>query len=422
MVDISSTGYAVLDRVRTISNTALDNNPYQRAVMASPPTVTVSATSDATLATALAFVSASTLTAAASKIAWYGGIPSATSTGYVAMPVTSVLPAVSGNLATFANANITTDQNAWMHALEFMTDSDTVEIGVFTNNVKQTFIQVDGQYVSFTPVTGTGASADNFIKLVFASRKPRRIRMMGCALNSNGNLTLWKQIRIKAICDFWKPPQQDVVKLGFCGDSYAEGTNGAGTVYPVSNGSWPTLTGELLGFRDVRQLAVGGTGYLADNTGTRSTFRAQIPRFAAQAPFDLFVVGHGYNDYSSSPSAITTEATLALQALRAANIGVPIVVLGSQAGARGPDATTIAVDGAISAAVTAIADRLCKFAPVSSDVPTWLNGTGKSGTTNGTGNSDVYVDPDGIHPTLAGAEYIAYRTARAVRTALAAMG
>ena len=427
MVDISSTGYAKLDRLRTISNVALNNNPYERAIMASPPTVTVSATTDGTLAAAVPFVSGAALTSAAiNKVAWYGGVPSPyAAINYVCMPVTSVLPSVNGNLAAGANSSgVTADMNAWSHAMEVMTDATTIEFCLFTNNVKKTFIQVDGQYVDFTGVTGTGTTADNFIKLAFASRKVRRIRITGSSLNSNANTVLYKQIRVAATCDFWKPSMQDVIRVGFCGDSYAEGTNGAGTTYPVSNAAWPVLACELLGFRDCRQLAVGATGYLADNGGLRSTFRNQIPRFSAQAPFDLLIVGHGYNDYASSPSAVTTEATLALQALRAANVGVPIVVLGAQAGTKGPDATLIAIENAISAAVTAVNDPLCKFHPVSTDTTTWLNGTGKVGATNGSGNSDVYIDPDGIHPAgpLAGEEYLAYRTAKSVRTALAAMG
>lgn len=237
----------------------------------------------------------------------------------------------------------------------------------------------------------------------------------------SGGPALIKTIRTAPLYSFWKPCQRDVIRVGWSGDSYSEGTNGAGTVYPIPNASWPVMTCELLGFRDCRQLAVGATGYLSDDGGLRSKMRDQIPRWAAQGPFDLLVFAHGYNDSSFSASAITAEVLYDLQLVRANYPTTPIVVHGCQAGNSGPGASQIATENAIAAAVAQFADQFAVFMPVSTDIPTWLNGTGYSGATNASGNSDIYVDPDHTHATQSGYQYLSYRSARAIRNALASM-
>lgn len=425
MVDISSTGYAKLARLRRILDGALNNNPYERAAMAAPPTIGVSASTDATLGASVAMVASNALTSAAvNNVAFYGGVPSA-ALGYVAMPVSSWAPATNGNINALVGGSspgLTGDQVAWSNAAEIMTDAPKVEFCLYNSSNRKVMFQVDGQYVDFNgSASGNASNADTFFELTFATRKTRRIRVLMSSLLTTG-LSMLKAIRVSATCSFWKPSQQDVLRAGCIMDSYGEGTNGSATIYPIPNAPWPIVACELLGIRDCRQLAAGGTGYLADNAGTRSILRNQLSKFWSQAPFDLLIVGHGYNDTSSAPAAVTAEALYDLQQMRAANPGVPVVVLGTQAGATGPSAAVIATEGAVSAAVAALADPLCKFVPVSTDIPTWLNGTGFSGTTNGSGNSDAYIDTDHIHPVIAGAEYLAFRTALGVRRAVASMG
>jgi hypothetical protein len=403
---------------------AVNNSPYRRAVMTTPPTISVSASSDATLGPSVAMVASNALTPAAlNNVAFYGGVPSP-ALGYVAMPVSSWAPATNGNISSLVGASspgLTTDQVAWSHAAEIVTDALKAEFCLYNSSNRKVMFQVDGQYVDFTGSTSaSGSNADTYFELTFATRKVRRIRVLMSSLLTTG-MTMLKAIRVSATCSFWKPNLQNVLRAGWITDSYGEGTNGSATIYPIPNAAWPVLASELLGIRDCRQLSAGGTGYLANNSGTRSTLRNQLAKFWAQAPFDLLVLGHGYNDTAQSASAVTAEALYCLQQIRAANAGVPIVVLGTQAGATGPGASTLTTEAAVAAAVASFADPLCKFAPVSTDVPTWLNGTGFSGSTNSTGNSDVYVDTDHIHPTIVGAEYLSFRTALGVRKAVASM-
>jgi lysophospholipase L1-like esterase len=403
-------------RMRAIMDTAHEVNPYQRDVMSTPPTVAVGATSDGTL-TVNSIATGGVLTPfALNQVAWYGGVPNPVLTAYACMPVTTVLPSTNGNIGSgFA------DKNQWASAFEFSTDSDKVQLTIFMSNAVKVMLQVDGQYVDKVGVTGLGAAnADTFITMTFASRKPRRIRVLVPSLPSKGPCLI-KTIRTTATCTVWKPSQSQVLRCGWFGDSYSEGTNGAATVYPVPNAAWNVIACELLGIRDCRQLAVGQTGYLATATGTRSKLRDLIPLVAYQGPYDVIVIAHGYNDSSNTPAAVQAEALACYQLLRKMYPNTPIVVLGCQAGNAGPNAAQIACEGAIAAAVTQFNDPFCKFAPVSTAVPTWLNGTGKLGAPNSTGNSDVYVDPDGAHPSLAGNEFLGFRAAGAVRGAITSM-
>lgn len=397
---------AKLQRMYGIIQRAHTGNPYSSAVMSSPPTITVAATSDGTL-TNSPLTAASALTSAAlTQVAWYGGVPTPILTNYVCMPVASILPSTAGNIGSGM-----LDKNQWASAMEIVTDSDKVQFGVYISSAAKLMFQVDGQYVDMAGTPGNNAAnTDTFFLLTFASKKPRRIRVLAPNLPSKG-ATLYKSIRITTGCSFWKPSQADVLRLGWAGDSYSEGTNGAASIYPIPNAAWPVLTGELLGFRDVRQLAVGSCGYVSDNAGVRSKMIDQMPRWANQAPFDLFVFANGYNDSASSAATITAQVSACLAYARTNYPSTPIVVLGCQAGNAAPSAAQITCEGAIQSAVTALNDPYVKFAPVSTDTPTWLN----------SGNASVYVDADNTHPNVAGAEFISYRARNAVTTAIASM-
>lgn len=393
------------------------NNPYQKPVMSSPPTLTVNAATDAALGP-FDFMVASNAIApkALNQIAFYGGVPTPLSNAFVAMPVTSVLPQTTGNCGV-----PTSDTNSWASAFEIMTDAITIEFGIFNDNHKKVMFQIDGQYLDFVGSVGLGASAaTTFYHLVFATRRARRIRVLIPTHPAYGAAFL-KTIRCDTLSTYWKPNMKQVLRVGWSGDSMSEGTNQSATIYPMPNAAWPVLTCELLGLRDCRQLAVGACGYLSNDGGLRSKLRDQMPRWAPHAPFDLLVFSNGYNDASNTPAAITAEVLFDLQLARAMFPQTPIVVLGCQAGNSGPGVTQIATENAISTAVTSFGDPLCKFAPVSTDNPPWVSGTGFAGATNASGNSDLYVDTDNTHQTLAGAEFVSFRAAAAIRTAVASM-
>jgi hypothetical protein len=76
--------------------------------------------------------------------------------------------------------------------------------------------------------------------------------------------------------------------------------------------------------------------------------------------------------------------------------------------------------------VTAFNDPYCKFIPQTTDPSgSWINGTGRTGATNGTGNADIYIGgvsgTDTTHPNDLGHLYLAYRAANRIATAIASM-
>lgn len=375
------------------------NNPYQSGVMANPPTVAVGATSDATL-TLSSMVSAGAFTPGFNAVAFYGGKPTIYGGLYISMPVTSIAPSTGANLGG--------SLNQWSWAFEFTTDSDKVQLGLYTSSTHKHFFQVDGKYVDLAGTVGNGASiVDTFFTLTFASKKARRIRVLMPTFPAKGPSML-KTIRVSPGCSFWKPDQSQVLRMGWFGDSYPEGTNAENSVYQVANAAWPILTGELLGVRDVRQFVAGSTGYISTMAGARPKLIDMIPLVADQGDMDIIVVSHGYNDSSNTPADIKAAAKAAYAALRKQYPNAAIIVLGCQAGNGAPTAAQIATENAIKDAVTETGDKFMRFVRVSTDNPVWLSSA----------NASLYVSSDNTHPNLAGHEYISFRTAPGVRAAI----
>lgn len=436
---LNSRGVEVLSRLKRTMARALDNNPLSLPAR-TDLTVTQSATSDGTL-TNLPLAASNLLTAnARDLVAWYGGYPAGASaaSASVVVPVSSMLPG-NGNLQGYTNtpSNVTADLSQWTAVMEFMTDATTVELGFLLSNKRVVFLLVNGQYLvdRTTGWTGAGAgNANSFLKIAGLTGINRITALFGVDV-SGPSATMVAGLRTNALASVWKPDQQNVLRAAFAGDSFVEGqgllANG-NFVHTVPNAPMAQVAGQLLGIRDVRQFAVGGSGYLADNNGTRSKFAAQIARWApngngptGQGPFDLIVINHGFNDQAqaaAAPDTFQAEVLADLRLIRSYS-AAPIVVLGSQAGKRGPDANTLLVEARIKAAVEQVADPLCRFAPVSADVQPWISGTGQIGATNGSGNSDLYTSaaPDTSHPSLAGHYYLGQRVATAVRAAVSAM-
>lgn len=431
---MTKAGISKYERVRKLLNRANMvrwSNPYAAPVMATPPTVTFTNASDGALGAAVLMTSGvtnSVLTSAAlNQVAWYGGIPKGNGK-YVHMPVASVSPAVGGNLAGYANTAITADMNAWNYGEVILTDALTVEFGIFANSSMRVMLQVDDQYVDKVGWVGAQAGgADNFLKLVFATRKMRKIRLMHAIRAGAASGSMLFQIRLTALAKFRSPVVSNLTKLLWFGDSNGEGLLHA---YETPNAPNGFITGELLGFDDTRLCSVGQTGYTVDNGGLRKKLRDQLPMHLDPAGSlyqgvpDAIMFSHGYNDYPTAPATITAEVAYDL-ALARSYANCPILVNGAMPGNKGPDAQLLAVENAISAGVTqyvaSSGDKLCKFLPFLTDTVVPIEGTGYVGATNASGNSDYAVDTDHIHLAVYGHELAAYQQAHRARVALSSM-
>lgn len=372
-------------RLRQICNLAKATNPWDNAVLSSPPTVTASASADASTTVATTIINS------LSSCALYGA--KWTSNGTAMVPTTTT----RSDASTFAYSGV----------LEMETDAPTVSVGFLTSNI-DCLVEVNGQFVSKTPTTRSG-SGTQYVVMAFGSSAVRRIRIF--------SISPARFIYLPPLYKVWAPSNDDVIRCVITGDSYTAAT-GPSSV----NLSWANIFGTMMGWRDTRACGIGGTGYLAPGTGSAWTCRSHISDVTSVSP-DIAVFAHGVNDASYSPSSITAEALLCYQAVRAANANTVILAFGPWPAATGPSASILAVDGAISAAVSAMNDPLCKYIPTSVDpAGSWFTGTGRTGATNGTGNADLYIGgvsgTDTVHPNDAGSLYLARRAAVGARAAL----
>ena len=422
----------VLKLLRLFEGASNGRNPYDRE-LATGVTVTVNTATDVSLGAVapLASGNPATLTSAAlNQIAWYGGIPKNVGNGaskYVTVVSTSSAPG-NGNLQTWAGTNgITADMSGWSSALEIETDMQTIEIGCYLASTRYVTVQVNGQYVDKVGHTNATGNADSFIRIAFAAPGVNRVRLsFGPGLS--GSATFPFQIRGAAGFSFWKPDQSQVVRTAVLGDSYTEPQGDNVFVYP--NGGMMDIAAERLGIRDKRTLGVGGCGIIATNGGTRSNLRAQMGRTLDpagalyQGPFHLLVEMNGFNDYSFV-AQVEAELLYDLRWARALHPDLPMVVLGSQCGRRGPDAGTLAVEDAKQAAVVAFNDPMCKFVPVARAIDPWTSGTGYNGAPVGSDISNAAISSDSIHPSSiangAGHRRLGYRATAGIWGAVRSM-
>lgn len=389
---ISAAGGAltITQKLLRVMRKAQNNNIWDLPVMASPPTI--SAVSNSSPVATLPSVA--TLSSTPTVINHFGGLSTA-----------------AGGVLTLTTTT-RSDGSKFTYSGVVEVESDAPILGFGFQDTSLNFlVEVDGQLASTTPTTGSAAGGTLYFTVDFSSRKVRRVRIH-C---SSPARFLYKTQADRA----WAPGVDDVVRCAVMGDSFVAAT-GASSLHL----SFPNVLGSLLGFRDTRAIGIGGTGYLAPGSGTAWKSLSHISDVTSINP-DIVVFEHGLND-ASFGSAVQAEALLNYQAVRAACPTAIIVVLGSQSGNSGPSAAVLTVESAISAAVTQMNDRYCKFAAVSAD-PTgaWINGTGSTGSPTGSGNADIYnggvSGTDAVHPNDAGHAYLARRAAKAVRSAVQAM-
>lgn len=341
---------------------------------------------------------------------------------YLYFPVASLYPASNGNMS----GALTTapDYSAWGWSAAFATDSDKVEIRLGSCTTCQFRIQVDGHYVTKAGTSGINYVA--YVELDFAGvRQPRTIKVEASDVES------LRGVAVRPTSNIWRPAEdpERIVVLA-TGDSYSEGQ---GASSPGLFG-WPQVLGRLMGWSDVRQVAVGGTGYLNPATAlNRSKISAQISRWftvnndLSPQDVDVVLIAAGYNDYPSisgvtyTPTQIADEALSDWRLIRARMPQAMVVVMGPHAGVRGPDTRTIDIENALYARFRQWHDSNSLFIPLNgtdAGSSSWVFGTGRVGATNGSGNSDMLISADGVHPSDAGHLIYARRAAAAIRAEL----
>src|SRR6478735_449857 len=105
-------------------------------------------------------------------------------------------------------------------------------------------------------------------------------------------------------------------------------TGGSGQNTGTINGTWLKRFAFAVKLRRAWNQGIGGTGYLATNGGASVTMRARIADISSYTP-NVCIIFAGYNDLSSTQSALQTEADLFYTAVKTAvAAGGEIYVIG----------------------------------------------------------------------------------------------
>jgi hypothetical protein len=297
--------------------------------------------------------------------------------------------------------------------VSFMTDAATFQV-VANGTTPNAQFYVNGVPLTLAYGSGTvGGGSYTFWNFVFPTRAPRLITYeVLSGLFFSGVITL------DATSKVWAPSFANSFRMAIVGSSYISGT----ATSPVSQSlSWGALTAKLLNCIDYWQDGQGGgTGYiLGVNFGNPARFNLMV----ASNPDVVMVAGGGINDRNVPGITVAIEQAAIctyLAQVRAALPNAIIFVIGCEGGGLGPSANLFTMELAANQAVAAFNDPLCVFIPQcsTSAEKAWMSGTGTTAATNGTGNSDIYIGPDAIHPVQAGCLYFAQLSANGIINAL----
>lgn len=364
------------------------DNPRTRSVMASPPTIAVGTTNDASLTNEIS-IRTGTRTGVIRSL---GGYRQDLFSDYVYHRTNTV----SGSPGS----------TVW--SVECMVDADVVQFGIYAPNSTNYDIRfiIDGQYASLTATQPVSMNTVNYIKLTFGSRAVRHI------IFEAGKQLGFRNIKVGPTSDIYLPPR--IPLRGFWqGESFMASNTGEARHNGIGG-----VCARALGIEDYWVGGVGGTGWLADS-GTETTFRGRNQDIITANPDFVFICG-GHNDRTASLTEdLTAEVATWIQETRAALPYCTFFVTGPWPGDRGPDSDTIRVEAEISAGVVAANDPGTIFIPISDDPNgSWVTGTGNISAPTSSGNSDVYTDTDAVHPSAAGYVFLGERLADAVMRAV----
>lgn len=287
-------------------------------------------------------------------------------------------------------------------SVQFGTDAATFEfVFKYVSTATMYRISVNGRKLTdlMTTTGATAVGSRHVLKFAWGSSAPRTIRIDFYTAPFGG-------IYIGATDTIWEVPFQGD-RILVLGDSFTAGSSqntGAGA------GTWFHRFARLLGYEDAWNTSIGGTGYVADNSGASVTFgdRAAVD-VGSHSPERVIVWG-GYNDVLNAQSAIDTAARDLYRTLTT-YLDSYIVVVGPTSSNGSPTASYTATTATLRSAA---ADWKMPFIDPLTGSAYDKNGTliATTGAWITTANPTVYIGADAVHPTDAGHTYIASRMAQ----------
>jgi lysophospholipase L1-like esterase len=331
----------------------------------------------------------------------------------------SASPNVPGNYLTGANHS---------SSCEFMTDAQLIAFD--NNNTAASSGYTTGLGISIEVDSGngyrrlfdgvctsvTGLSAPNgFILLDFRStsmRINRKIRISPGVVSGNGNFYGRFYVTPQDQVSFVNNPNR--YKLAIIGDSIQ--ADGGG--YTLPRWSPPDLFADLVGCDDYCSDSVAGTGFISTFSGAQVNYQGRAQDIITYAP-DVILIAGAYNDNTGSNPTYTSAQRIAamvllMQTFRQALPSAMIIMEGTWPGQGLLQQAQVEQDQIT--AVAQFADANTFFLPVQTDPTPWITGNGRLNSTTGTGNADIYVWTDGLHPSpVWGAMQVARRRANAFK-------
>ena len=378
---------------------ARTNNRYLLPAMTSPPTVTNSTSADGTLTLLIPWNGGNSYLAytGTGPFNYCGGLTKPDGFGSCTSP--------SVYYGTVIGSPVNTQGVTYV---ETVVDAAKVQFQVFAYAGQSQYrVIVNGQYVTFTATTlATGGA--NYITVDFTSVGGRASRNVTMELN---NCDFGEFTRVRPVEGISRPSGK-LVRMYVQGDSI---TAYGGTSLPNTGNNLVNRLGAYLEIRDTWVGGVPGTGYINNAANSATTAIQRVPDIISARP-DIIVSLNGHNDAAFLTSAaLTTGVTQWLTALRSnpATASVPIVMCGLWCNV--PNGSSSTAEIAITAAVTAFNDPLVfNILSITDPDGPWMTGTGSTAAPTGSGNCDVYVGADSVHPNDAGHAYLAGRLADAM--------
>lgn len=256
---------------------------------------------------------------------------------------------------------------------------------------------VDGKPLTATPVPVGGpnpASGNGYRIIINFGTAAKRIIQFDMGLIPFGGFTTGPNDTI------W-PVTPRGPRVIFEGDSYLGGA------YTDPSSTFYRFASDLLGWQDIWNNGVGGSGYT--KSGGIGTFPTRVPTELIPWKPDIAVFAGGINDADQTETAIYSAARATFQPVRDALPDCILIALGpwcpNEANTNYYAPTGNAIKQAIESVDGIYIDTLTS---------SWITGSGDTGAPTGTGNADIYIGPDNVHPTDAGSAYLGYRLAEAI--------
>lgn len=304
------------------------------------------------------------------------------------------------------------------------TSPDFEIVGYIGGPQNEMRLKVDGEYVSAdaTPFSAGGVFANRFTRITWGDgsatyRKLRTYELIYGASARFGGI----RCHPNDIPDNWPDPSG--LRVMMHGDSMCGTVSGLARpsnmrdltmMRPEYHGSFK----EASGIADVILSGVGGTGFVTGNglSPPRSTFlqRATID-VVAMAPDVIAEIG-GLNDPSNIQAAVLSWLTTVITAKPET-----IIFMTGPTNLKGTDNTLASYvarrDEKFAAAAAYPKNVYC----IDNLGAKWVTGSGRDGSHQNDGNSDLIRGDDGTHWSPEGGQWGGYRLARAISEAIPAM-